>query len=149
MIDTNSSEATSDTGEIKRNWATGIYTIDSPYTQAAMGWIGNRQIELPDVQLDIKTRNASVAVQSLDGLPINRSSSLMISLGSQSFPTNNALPFRSEPVVGQLTIHAHPGLRLIVRGAGKAEKEIPAKYHDGKYVVELDNSLKASWLFLK
>lgn len=149
MIDGNATEVLSDTGEIRRNWTKGIYTINTPRTQAAMGWIGKEPVVLREVKIDVRTRNASVAVQSLDGLPIKLSSSLMISLGARAVPAGKALPFRSEPVLGQLTIHAHKGLRLLKRTADRREQEIPAKYYDGKYVINLENSPETSWLFLK
>ncbi|OIQ99975.1 cellulase (glycosyl hydrolase family 5) [mine drainage metagenome] len=149
MIKTNATESLSDTGEIRRNWTKGIYTINTPCTQAAMGWIGNELLVLPDVKFDIKTRNASVAVQSLDGLPISRSFSLMISLGAQSVPADNALPFRSEPVKGLLTIRARKGLKLFIRTIDHKEKYIPFEYIDEKYLINLENSLDTSWLFLK
>jgi hypothetical protein len=149
MIEANATEVLSDTGEIRRSWTKGIYTINTPRTQAAMGWLGNGPVVLPDVKFDIRTRNASVAVQSLDGLPINQSTSLMISLGAQSIPTGNALPFRSEPVVGQLTIRARKGLKLTERTIDQKEKEIPVVFSDGKYVINLEISLSTSWLFLK
>jgi hypothetical protein len=149
MIGVNATETLTDTGEIRRDWSKGIYTINTPRTQAAMGWIGFKPIVLPDVKFEIKTHNASVAVQSTDSLPINQSSSLMISLGAQSIPSGNALPFRSEPVRGRLTIHARKGLRLFTRTIGKKENSIPVQYSDGKYVIDLENSLGTSWLFLK
>ncbi len=149
MIAGSATEAVSDTGEIRRDWTKGIYTINTPCTQAAMGRIGIEAVVLPDVRIEVRTPNASVAVQSLDGLPIRQSASLMISLGARAVPTGNALPFRSEPVLGQLTIRARKGLRLVKRTAGHKEEEIPAEYHDGKYVITLQDSLKTSWLFLK
>jgi hypothetical protein len=149
MIANDATEVVSDTGEIRRNWAKGIYTINTTRTQAAMGWIGNESIILPDVKIDIRTRNASVAVQSLDGAPIKLSSSLMISLGARAAPTGNTLPFRSEPVEGQLTINARKGMRLYKRLPNQEEKEIPADYSDGKYVINLDALLETSWLLIK
>jgi hypothetical protein len=149
LIETDATEVLSDTKEIRRNWTKGIYTIDTPRTQAAMGWIGKESVLLPDVKFDIKTRNASVAVQSLDGLPIRQSSSLMISFGAQSIPSGNALPFRSEPIEGQLTIKARKGLKLSERTAGHRGNEIPVVYSDGKYVINLQRSLKTSWLYLR
>jgi hypothetical protein len=149
MIDTDATEVLSDTGEIRRDWTKGIYTINTPRTQAAMGWIGNEPVALQEITIDIKTRNASVAVQSLDGLPIKLSSSLMISLGAQAVPTGNSLPFRYEPVVGQLTIHARKGLRLLKRTYYRKEMEIPVEFIDGKYLIKLKTPLETSWLFLK
>jgi hypothetical protein len=55
VIEDNASEATSDTGEIRRNWDLGIYTINTPRSQAAMGLIGGNQIKLADVEIDATT----------------------------------------------------------------------------------------------
>ncbi|MFZ2542065.1 MAG: hypothetical protein WAW75_09895, partial [Gallionella sp.] len=77
-------------------------------------------------------------------------SSLLISLGARSVPsTGNTLPFRSEPVPGQLTIRAPKGLKLYKRTFYQQEKEIPVNYSDGKYVVNLNTTPGTSWLFLK
>jgi len=38
-----------------------------------MGWIGGRAIALRDVEIGAETRNATVAVQSLDDKPISAS----------------------------------------------------------------------------
>jgi hypothetical protein len=151
MIAGSATEILSNTGEIRRNWTKGIYTINTPSTQAATGWIGDEPVVLPDVTIDIKTHNASVAVQSLDGAPIKSSSSLMISLGAQALPTGNALPFRTEPVVGQLTIRAPKGMKFFKRSLGQNGKKtaVDFDYSDGKYVINLNASLGTSWLFLK
>jgi hypothetical protein len=149
MIEMNTSEVISDTGEIRRNWKKGLYIINTPRSQAAMGRIGNEQIVLPQVQFDVITHDASVAVQSLDGLPISRSSCLMISFGAQAVPTGNADPFRSEPVRGQLRIHARGGLKLLARIPGSGEQFLTAEFIDGNYVVNLERSPETSWLFLK
>ena len=149
MIADNATEVVSDTGEIRRNWTKGIYAINTPRTQAALGWIENELIDLSDVKMKINTRNVSVSVQSLDGAPIKSSSSLMISLGAQALPTGNALPFRSEPIVGQLSIRAPKGMRLFKTNRDQKEKGIPVDYSDGKYIIHLNYSLATSWLFLK
>ena len=95
----------SDTGELRRDWGQGTYTIETPRSQAAMGWIGGKQIDLADVGIAVRTRNATVAVQSLDQANISESRSILISLGARSVPEpGNRMPFHSEPVVGRLTI---------------------------------------------
>jgi hypothetical protein len=149
MIADSATDVLSDTGEIRKNWTKGIYTINTPRTQAAMGWIGNEPVILPDVEISVTTNNASVAVQSLDGRPILLSDNIMISLGSQALPLGNGSSFRSEPVLGKLTISAPFGLRLFKQSGSVKEVEIPVQYREGRYIINLEPSLVTSWLFLK
>jgi hypothetical protein len=166
LIDAGADEAVSDTGELRRNWGKGSYTIDTPRTQAAMGWIGGRKISLADVEIVVTTRNATVAVQSLDNHPINKAGALLISLGARSVPKSpNQLPFQSEPVEGQIFIRAPRGLTLRMENksgeapaspykysGGKpaeAAREIAAVYKDGRYVIDLGRGLSTYWLLLK
>jgi hypothetical protein len=144
-------EAISDTGEGRRNWDQGTYTIDTPRTQAAMGWIGGKTVSLADVDIFVVTRNATVAVQSLDGNPIRKSRNIMISLGARSIPKSaSQLPFYSEPVEGRLMIRAPKGLRLQKKKASaKVMQEIPTPYRDGRYLIALDRTLQTFWLTLK
>lgn len=150
LIDPSASEVVSDTGELRRNWDLGIFTINTARTQAATGWIGGRSIALTDVVFDISTPNASVAVQSLDGRAIPGAKSLLISLGARSIPAaNNRTPFSSEPVTGTLQIRAEPGLKLFRRALPGEEREVHTDYRDGKYVITLDRGLSTYWLVLK
>jgi len=149
LLEKSATEVVSDTGELKRNWVKGVYTINTTRTQAAVGDIGNEIIQLKDVELKIRTIGASVAVQSLDNSPINSSNYLMISLGAQAMPTENFLPFRTEPVTGQIKIHAKNGLKLYKGNSIKNRVEIPVQYSHGNYIINLDSSLETSWLFLK
>jgi hypothetical protein len=150
LIDPAASEVASDTGELRHNWKLGIFTIDTPRTQAATGWIGGRSLELADVVFDISTPNASVAVQSLDGRVIADAKALLISLGARSVPSvGNQLPFRSELVTGTLRIRAQQGLKLYRRALPGEEREVHTDYRDGRYVVTLDRSLSTYWLVLK
>jgi hypothetical protein len=144
-------EVVSDTGELRRNWESGTYLINTPHTQSAMGWIGGQTIKLADVELRATTRNATIAVQSLDGKPIGSASSLLISLGARSQPrTENKLPFHSEPVEGQISIRASPGLKLYARsGAAERVRLIPSTYSGGRYRINLDRTTGSHWLFLR
>ncbi len=112
LLAKDASEVVSDTGELRRDWQQGIYMVNTPRTQAAMGWIGARKITLADVELDITTPNATVAVQSLDDNPISKAHSLMISLGARSVPEADQRAYRSEPVVGNLAIRAPAGMKF-------------------------------------
>ncbi len=150
LLPAGATEAWSDSHELRRNWDEGTFTIDTPRTQAAMGWIGGKSISLPDVEIAVTTRNAVIAVQSLDGHPIGQSRSILISIGARSvIAPGNALPYYSEPVEGKLLINAAPGLGLRAWSAksGKMRKLV-APYQNGRYVVALERSLASSWLTL-
>jgi len=142
--------STSDTGELARNWNDGTFTINTPRTRAALGWIGGRTIALPDVQFDMKTKQVSVAVQSLDDQPIAQSSDLMISVGTRSEPqSGNRAPFLSEPAAGLLKIHAIKGLKAYVLGSSGKLTQIPMAREDENYLVKLDGKSTAHWIFLR
>jgi hypothetical protein len=150
QIPAGASEIVSDSGELKRNWSQGTFTIDTPRTQAAMGWIGGKAIALADVKIDVATRNAVIAVQSRDGNPIGQSRNIMISVGARSIPrAADSLPFYSEPVEGEILIRAPPGLKLGAWDARTGQvRRLSAAYRDGQYVLALDPSLRSSWLLL-
>jgi hypothetical protein len=141
----------SDTGELRRDWETGTFTIDTARTQAALGWIGGLQMRLADVEIAVATRNATVAVQSLDGRPIREARAILVSLGARSVPgAGGRLPFHSEPVTGRLAVRAVPGLRLYRQHGLPAEaRELPARYEGGRYRIELDRGLASYWLVLR
>ena len=133
LIDPEASEVTSDTGELRRNWKLGTFSIDTRRTQAVTGWIGGRSIELADVTFDIATPNASVAVQSLDERAISDAKSLLISLGARAVPTaGTRVPFSSEPVTGTLQIRAQAGLKLFRRALpGDFDRVLAPQEADG------------------
>jgi hypothetical protein len=151
LLPAGAAEALSDSRELRRNWDQGTFTIDTPRTQAAMGWIGGQTIVLPDVQIAVTTRNAVVAVQSLDGNPISQSHNIMISVGARStLAAGNSMPYYSEPVEGRILVSAAPGLHLQVWNAKNQKmRRIGAPYQNGRYVVALDPSLASSWLMLE
>jgi hypothetical protein len=94
----------SDTGELTRDWKDGVYTIDTPRTQAVMGWVGGKEIALKDVTFSLTTPKATVAVSSLDGEPIASSKRLLISFAAQTNVSGKPLVVRAEPVVGTLNL---------------------------------------------
>jgi hypothetical protein len=151
LIDVDANSTISDTGELRRDWEQGTYTIDTPRSQVAMGWIGGKQISLADVGVAVATRNATVAVQSLDQNSIRESRGIQISLGARSVPDpRNQTIFRSEPVIGRLTIQAGKGLKLYKQFAGSTrQQELPVAYEAGRYQIDLDRNLGTYWLQLR
>ncbi len=151
LIALSETSAVSDTGELKHDWQQGVYTIDTPRSQGATGWIGGQQIHLANVDIAVSTRNASVIVQSLDQSNLAESHRIQISLGARSAPDskNEALMY-SEPVIGHLAIKAREGLRLYKLVAGSTrQQELPLTYDAGRYKIELVQSMATYWLELR
>ncbi|MEO7106191.1 MAG: cellulase family glycosylhydrolase [Rhodoferax sp.] len=150
VFDVNATEIASDTGEIVHNWANSTYTINTARTQAAMGWLGGRSISLTNVAIKSSTHNATIAVQSLDGLPIATSGNLLISLGTRAVPKSNSqVPYLVEPLEAELLIRAAKGLKLTKRDAQQQVQDVPTTYRDGVYSIKLDNTIRTNWLFLR
>jgi len=150
QIPMDASEIVSDTGELKRNWNQGTFTVNTPRTQAAMGWIGGKTINLGEVEINVTARNSVVAVQSLDGNPIRQSRSILISLGARSIPAaERSLPFYSEPVEGKIFITAPAGMNLRAWDARTGKlRRLTVPYTAGRYILSLERDLRSSWLVL-
>lgn len=150
LLEATATESSSDTGELKRNWQQGLFTIDTPLTQAATGWLGGKSIGLADIQVQMKTAYASVVVQSLDAKPFSQSRELLISLGTRAVPKpDDVTPFYVEPLEGTLTIKAPEGLKLFSYQAGAPMKALATTYQNGRYLITFDGQQMSNWLFLK
>jgi hypothetical protein len=149
MLPLDATQAVSDSGELTRDWGDGLFTINTPRTRAALGWVGGRTVSLPGFELDLVTKNASVAVQSLDDRPLGASTNLLVSIGTRSVPqTNNRAPFRVEPALGTLKIKSPKGLKVYGVGDGGRQVEWPATYKDGQYLIRFDGKSPVHWLFV-
>lgn len=138
-------EAISDTGELKRNWVDGIYTIDTPYTQAAMGWIGGRQLKLSDVEIIAENKNATVAVQTLDNRPIRTSKWIFISVTAGTrIAQDDPSYFYAEPISTVIRIAATKGLKLVTAGDGV--NTLPVSYNGGYYQMDLKGAATSYFL---
>lgn len=142
-------EVTSDTGELTHNWAAGTYSINTARTQALLGWIGGKQLDLPALHLNLQTRHASIALQSLDDAPLGPSTHVLISIGTRSLPQQgNKTPFLVEPLTGSIEVVAPAGLKAWRNGPFNRWIELPAQYKDGRYVMALDGKLPVQWIAL-
>lgn len=150
VIAAEATESASDTGELKHNWEKGIYTINTAQTQAAMGWIGGQPIALSDAEIRLTSKNASVAIQSMDGKSIGKSKDILVSLAGRSLPKpGNKGPFTIEPLEGLIKINAPKGLSVFRKGAFQKEIEVPFTYSNGTYLIKLDGKQPYNWLFIK
>ena len=143
----------SDTKELKRDWEKGIHTINTDKSQVISGWVGGESITLQDTHFAMTTKNAVVAVQSLENKAINDSKKIFITVMAQSQPEQGvALPFISEPVVGQLEIKAPEGLRLYpIDQNGLLADRVTTSYDsiEGKYTIDLLTEMQAHWYMLQ
>jgi hypothetical protein len=140
----------SDTGELRRDWSLGLFTIDTPRTQAAVGKLDGRKLTLADVEIDMQG-HASVAVQSLDGRAISSSRNLLVSVATPSLPIKaNVLPFRTQAPQGAIVIRARRGL-VLQRDTGGAEARgaVRVAYKGGRYRLRFDGSTPVHWLHLQ
>ncbi len=140
----------SDTGEICRDWRSGILTVDTPRTQLAAGWIGGKPLKLRDVTIVVEEASSVVAVQSLDEAPISTSGSLMISMTAQALPTvPGRMPFQSEPITGEIRIRARPGLKLYQLDSAGAAQQRAFTVKDGIYLIALSPTMQGHWWVLR
>lgn len=151
VIDAKQSEVISDTSELRHNWANGTFLIDTPRTQAGLGWLGNRGLHLRDVDLELTSKSATVVVQSLDDVPIRESRHIMISFGTPTVPRMpNKLPFVSAPIGGMLSVAAPEGLRAYGKsGEDWQVKELHVEFSSGRYQIHLNDCPSCSWIFLR
>ena len=79
VIAEDATEVHSDTGELYRSWEKRIGVIDTPYTKAAYGFIGEvESTPMNGLNLHVRTPFATVAISSLTDEPIVQSSRLLL-----------------------------------------------------------------------
>jgi hypothetical protein len=141
ILSLDATEARSETGELRHNWTKGTYTINTPYTQAAMGWIGGLKLNYSDVQVAVENKNATLSVQSLDGKPIKTSKRIYITVMARTqIDPNDHNYFYQEPVSAILRITAAEGLQLFAAGSSSP---LPAPYSAGHYFLNLQGEQSA------
>lgn len=118
----------SDTGELSLDYGQGLFTINTPRTKAAVGFLQEAgPVDLQGLRIDVETRFAAVSVSSVDGQAIGRSRRLLVTAvaraenTSQGFwppepgqeqrnavswmlPGEGRLPVIAEPVRGKVEI---------------------------------------------
>ena len=150
FIPAGASYVTSDTGELKRDWETGIQTVNTDRSQIAAGSIGGENISLNNAAFAIRTKKAVVAIQSLGDASIKRSKRIFITLMARSQPDPaDKSRFLSEPVTGEISFAAPKGLRLYpVTKSGTLDTPLAATYVDGRYSI-IFPATAAHWFILQ
>jgi len=147
----------SDTGELRRDWAGGIETIDAPMSQAVLGWVGGKHIQLRDVAFDVQTPKAALAVTSLDGQPIATSRQMLLTaVGQVAASPGGGFPFVAQPLEATVTLRGSlplrlvplsPGLHPTTGGAMKVTLIEPVR-RGGEQVFTLPRGIPTHWFML-
>jgi hypothetical protein len=143
----------SDTGELRRDWERGVQTINTPKTQAVLGWVGGESISLKDVSFRFETKKVAATVTSLDDRPIASSRKILITtLGRVVASPGGKTPLLSEPVTGEIKIRTSlDSLQLVSLGADgreNVEKRQPRR-ENGFLVIALPTQLGTHWFLLR
>ena len=93
---------TSDTGEITHDREAGQLRIDSPRTQAIIGFFPNRPVETRDLRLTLTNGVfAAIAATSLDGETLTKSQRVLLTATGRADPSGAP---RLEPVAGTVML---------------------------------------------
>jgi hypothetical protein len=154
----------SDTGELARDWKEGILTIDTPRTQAVLGWIGGKPLSLKDATFHFKTAKAVVALSSIDDQPLASSRFILVTAVGQARPSPatdmgrpladrppDHLPFLSEPVIGTIKLkNKTAGLELLAMGSdGRVASRSTPLVEKESLSIQLPAGRGTHWYVLK
>lgn len=143
-------EIIADTGEFRRDFVRGIFTVDTVMSQVAAGRLGGKVVRLTDVDLTLESPLAAVAIQSLDGDPVKTSQQIMISLIARAIPVGGEeVTYQLEPLRGQIRVRANPELSLRQLGPGAADISAAHRLDGTVHVIDLAQTGGAHWLVLE
>ena len=177
LVDLESGEVVSDTGEMYRSWKKQIGTIDTPMTKVVYGRTAkNGKVELQDMYVDCKNEYAVVAVSSLNNdLDIAHSDSLLLtamgqventdmkeSVADADLQPNDGKPpymqmddYGKPPIIcevieGEVAIRTdRTNLRCwSVNAEGLYAGTVPIRYEDGYAIISLGHFRAPSVYYL-
>ncbi len=140
------------TGELTWNADEGLFTVDTPRTQGAVGFLGGRRVETRDVVFELDTPFAVVLVSSLTDEPVATSSRLLVataadarwtgvlvSANGDKILTTGHWPFLMQPVEGRLSLAVGEG-HTVFRLATNGERlgVLPVDTAEGRLVLPLE-----------
>lgn len=140
-------ERRSDTGEIFRNVAQGIGTIDTERTKAVYGFIGDKEFALSGVKVKVENDFATVAMSSLNDTPITESSNILLTMVGRAENTDEEFnadrsvmtkegkaPIMIDVIEAEITIEtSQPYMKVwSVSYDGFLTGEVPSEYKEGK-----------------
>jgi hypothetical protein len=164
-IETDKGEIVSDTGELYRSWSKKIGWIDTEKTKAVYGFVGKvPSIELKDINFEVQTDFATIALSSLTDSPINSSDNILLTTVGRS--VNTDMEFNEEhnimldvgrPPILVETIKAKIQIRTkidtlkiwAVNAEGFFAGVIPSTYEDGVFEFSLGEKFASMYYLIQ
>jgi hypothetical protein len=113
LLDLSKTEVVSDTGELRRDWLSGVHVVDAPAIQGVQGRVGGRKLSLSTIRFEIETPAASVIVVSLDGRSLAESARMLVTAAARvGASAADSLPLLAEPVTGRLVFSTNQPLKF-------------------------------------
>ena len=165
FVKAGNSEIASDTGQMYRNWKKRIGRIDTPFTKAAYGFIGDAEsIQMQGLVLKVSTPFATIALSSLTDAPIEKSGQLLLTAVGKAENTGfvyNIMhtkmldrgqgPILIEPVEANIKLATHSnGLKVWAVGPdGEKMKRISARMDDGNLIFDIGEEGRTIYYILE
>jgi len=138
FIDKNQKTIKSDTGELAWNYGKGVFTINTDKTQAALGFLKGRAVQLNDVKFTSRTNFCSLSLSSIDGKKISEAGYVLLTASARienkgqkynesktQLKDVGTAPILVEGVDATITMNRTPTLVRALDINGKELKEIP------------------------
>jgi hypothetical protein len=88
FIDRKKKIVTSDTGQIRMDYETGLCTVDSPAAQGVTGFLRKAgDVHLSSIDIASGNKQASILVVSMDGLALSDSKEVLVQVGTPAHLT--------------------------------------------------------------
>ena len=158
-------EVISDTKELYRNLEKKIGWINSPRTKAVYGFVGKEGvIQLTDVDIDVKTDFATVAISSLTDDPISYSANILLTAVGRAENTNFKLndertqvlnigngPILVEVIEAIIKIKTDKkNLRVMsINPQGSVTGFMPSEYKDGIFSFEIGKEFQSMYYLIQ
>ena len=154
LLPANQNYIETDTGEVRRNWRTGIMTVNTPKSQLAMGHIGEHIIKLADVTIKSRTPEAAIIFTSLDNKPIKKSEKILVSAVAkvEKIKVKWKSTYISEPVKAKIIFSSkHKELNLVALrpNGSEGKSEILKSNKNGNFSFVLSEKEKTHWYIIK
>ena len=165
VVDDSQEAVTSDTGQMYRNWKTGLGWIDTPKSKVIYGFHKHGEsIYLTGFSALVKNDFAVIAISSLTDEPIASSGNMLLTTVGRAENTNQKynkdrtaiVDFGEEPIIievikAQITITASCGTLMVksINSEGFVCGTVPSEYTDGELRFELGHRFKSMYYLIQ